>query len=45
MVQGMYYQKYGLGLDTYVFLRKSHKAHILAEHVCAVKFPMLLCDH
>ena len=28
-----------------ILLRKSHRAHILADHVCAVKFPMLLCDH
>ena len=45
LIEGLYYQKYGLGVDTYVLLRKSQKAHILAEHVCAVKFPMLLCDH
>ena len=45
VLEGLYYQKYGLGVDTYVLLRKSHRAHILADHVCAVKFPMLLCDH
>ena len=45
VLEGLYYQKYGLGADTYVLLRKSHRAHILADHVCAVKFPMLLCDH
>ena len=45
VIEGLYYQKYGVGVDTYVLLRKSQKAHILAEHVCAVKFPMLLCDH
>jgi hypothetical protein len=36
VLEGLYYQKYGLGADTYVLLRKSHRAHILAYHVCAV---------
>ena len=45
ILEGLYYQKYGLGADTYVLLRKSHKAHILVDHVCAIKFSMLLCDH
>ena len=45
VLEGLYYQKYGLGADIYMLLRKSHKAHILADHVCAVKFSMLLCDH
>ena len=45
VLEGLYYQNYGLGDDTYVLMRKSHRAHILTDHVCAMKFPMLLCDH
>ena len=45
VLECLYYQKYGLGVDMYVLLRKSQRGHILAYHVCAMKFPMLLCDH
>ena len=45
IIEGQYYQKYGTNSDTYVYLRKSHKAHVLVEYIRAVKFPMLLADH
>jgi hypothetical protein len=45
LIEGTYYQKYGTGLDTYVFLKKSHKAYINVDNIRAVKFPMILADH
>jgi hypothetical protein len=45
VIEGTYYQKYGTGHDTYVFLRKSQKAYVAVENIQAVKFPMLLANH
>lgn len=45
VVQGRYYQKYGTGADTYVYLKTSHLAHCHVEYLRAVKFPMLMADH
>jgi hypothetical protein len=33
IIEGTYYQKYGTGHDTYVFLRKSQKAYVVVENV------------
>jgi hypothetical protein len=45
LIEGAYYQKYGTRLDTYVFLKKSHKAYINVDNIRVVKFPMILADH
>ena len=45
VIQGRYYQKYGTGADTYVYLKKSQKAHVHVENIRATKFPMIIADH
>jgi hypothetical protein len=45
VVQARYYQKYGTGIDTYVFLKKSKIAHVHVGDIRAVKFPMVPAEH
>lgn len=45
VVAGTYYQKYGRGSNTYVYLAESRLAHISAHLVKAIKFPMILQPH
>lgn len=45
VIQGRYYQRYGLGAQSYIFLRKSHLAHHNVDYIRAIKFPMLQCNH
>jgi len=45
VIQGRYNQKYGIGVDTYVYLKTSQKAHFLVNNIRAAKFPMHIVDH
>ena len=45
VIQGRYYQKYGTGADTYIWLKKSQKAHLHVSNMRATKFPMVIADH
>jgi hypothetical protein len=40
-----YYQKWGWGNESYVFLDHSNVTYIDAHLVKAIKFPMILKDH
>ena len=45
VIQGRYFQKFGTGADTYVYLQKSHLAHHNVDYIRAVKFPMIIAEH
>jgi hypothetical protein len=44
-VQARYYQKWGTGPRSYIYMSKSQVAIFHVEHVKHVKFPMLPLDH
>ena len=46
VIQGRYYQTYyGVGAQSYLFLRNLHLAHHNVEYIRAIKFPMLQSNH
>jgi hypothetical protein len=45
VIQGTYYQKYGVWDNTYVYLSESRAAYVDAHLVRACKFPMTLASH
>lgn len=44
-VAGTYYQKYGRGSNTFVYLERSVQAHVHASKIRVAKFPMILASH
>ena len=45
VIQGRYFQRFGIGADTYLYWWKSHLAHKNVDYIRAVKFSVIITNH